>query len=71
MKKMLGKVTQINMYILLLSIFFFCYDLLFIKLNLIATKTISLFYAREIVALILAAITIRLFFNIENRYEEE
>jgi hypothetical protein len=69
MKKTIGKITHFNMYILITSVLFVIFNLSL--MNIITTVTFGSFYLREIIALVLAFISLKLFFKVENRYEEE
>lgn len=71
MKKVIGIVSQINMLILITAIFFLLYDVTLLKLNALGNKTIGAFYMRELIALLLSMVTVKLFFRIENRYKED
>jgi hypothetical protein len=71
MKKLLGLVTQINMYILLLALLFSLYNLILLKFELFSESYIGLFYIREVSAILISIVTIKLFFKVENRYKEE
>lgn len=69
MKKIIGKVSQINMFILVLALLFVLFNFLLMKV--ITNQTIGQFYLREIVSLLISLVVIKLFFKFENRYEEE
>jgi hypothetical protein len=71
MKKIIGIVSQINMFVLLTAIFFLLYDLTLLKLNIFNNSTIGIFYIRELISLVLALLTIKILFKVENRYKEE
>ncbi|MBY6269335.1 MULTISPECIES: hypothetical protein [Anoxybacillaceae] len=71
MKKIIGIVSQINMFVLLTAIFFLLYDLALLKLNIFNNSTIGIFYIRELISFVLALLTIKVFFKVENRYKEE
>jgi|GEM_PF-1367680 len=71
MKKIIGIISQINMFVLLVAIFFLLYNLTLLKLNIFNSSTVGVFYTRELISLLLALLTIKIFFKIENRYKEE
>lgn len=65
MKQLIGKVSQINMFVLVLCVLFVLFDLMLFKLS----GAIGPFYIREVIALILSLITIKMFFRFDNRYK--
>jgi uncharacterized membrane-anchored protein YitT (DUF2179 family) len=71
MKKIIGIVSQINMFVLITAIFFLLYDLALLKLNIFNNSSIGLFYMRELISLVLSFLTTKVFFKVENRYKEE
>ncbi|MEB3750032.1 hypothetical protein [Geobacillus icigianus] len=71
MKKIIGIISQINMFVLLTAIFFLLYDLTLLKLNIFHNSTIGIFYIRELLSFVLALLTVKAFFKVENRYKEE
>ncbi|TVZ81275.1 hypothetical protein FB379_11774 [Aeribacillus composti] len=71
MKKIIGIVSQLNMFILITAVFFLLYDVTLLKLNILSDRTIGFFYTRELVALLLSTLTVKLFFKVENRYKED
>ncbi|MCL9971556.1 hypothetical protein MX569_13415 [Anoxybacillus kestanbolensis] len=71
MKKIIGIASQINMFVLIVSVFFLLYDITLLKLNVLDDRTISFFYTRELIAFLLSLLTVKLFFKIENRYKDE
>lgn len=71
MKKVIGKITQLNLYVLLLALFFSLYNLLLVKFNILEQQVTGFFYTRELLSIIFSALTIKLFFKVEDRYKEE
>lgn len=71
MKKIIGIASQINTFVLIVSVFFLLYDMTILKLNVLDNRTISFFYTRELIAFLLSLLTVKLFFKIENRYKDE
>jgi hypothetical protein len=68
-KKIIGKVSQINMYILILSVLFVVFN--FTLMSLFPHQTMGPFYLREFLSLAFASLSLKLFFKVENRYKEE
>ncbi|KYD19382.1 MAG: hypothetical protein C6P37_04015 [Caldibacillus debilis] len=71
MRKIIGLVSQVNMFVLLAAAFFLLYDLALFQLQILKDSTIGFFYTREILSLLLAVLTIKFFCKVENRYKQE
>jgi hypothetical protein len=71
MRKIIGLVSQVNMFVLLAAAFFLLYDLALFQLHILKDSTIGFFYTREILSLLLAVLTIKFFCKVENRYKQE
>lgn len=72
MRKFIGLLSQINLFVLIFFLTFGVIDLFLLKTHIINNNvTLGIFYIRDLCSIFLAFIFMLFFVRIENRYKKE
>ncbi|TWG67486.1 hypothetical protein L605_001600000050 [Bacillus subtilis J26] len=69
-KYFIGKVSQINLILFIISVLFLAIDLVCKSYNLFNKVIFNFFILREIISFMISLIIYKAFFKVENRYKD-